>query len=138
MENTRVNSAGSQIALTTRSQTMEFANLYIAYKGQEAEGSRVETLLGGSTTEVDYTPDQRLVTTLKTGKDPAITDGETSDNPDNSAEPTDTTAPVGGGNPSESETADVGKKGCRSMIALPAILLSILGGALLVRRKEDA
>ena len=130
VENTRVNSSGSQIAFTTRSQTMEFANLYIAYSGQEAEGSRVETLLGGHTADTDYTPDQRLITTLDMGKAPADTDGDTTAEGETPAEPpADTgTAPT--------ETQPAGKKGCKSVLTLPALLILPAVGMLLHRRKD--
>lgn len=131
VEDTRVNSAGSQIALTTRNQTMEFANLYIAYKSQVAEGSRVETLLGEGLGEVDYTPDQRLVTTLSMGKAPAYTEDGTAPNE---------TAPhesgPDGGAPAESETVPAGKKGCRSALVPPAFLLLMAAGYALCRRKN--
>ena len=132
VENTRVNSSGSQIAFTTRSQTMEFANLYIAYSGQEAEGSRVETLLGGHTADTDYTPDQRLITTLDMGKAPADTDGDATAEGETSAEPpADTgTAPT--------ETQPAGKKGCKSVLTLPALLILPAVGMLLHRRKDPA
>ena len=137
VENTRINSAGSQIALTTRNQTMEFANLYIAYKGQEAEGSRVETPLGGSTAEVDYTPDQRLVTTLNLGKAPDYIGEETTPDSGNVTTPSETTPEDD--TPDDTipaETQPQGKKGCRSLISLsvPAILLAAYA---LLRRRED-
>ncbi|MBP3667483.1 MAG: hypothetical protein J6K29_10615 [Clostridia bacterium] len=133
VENTRLNSAGSQIAFTTRSQTMEFANLYIAYKSQVAEGSRVETVLNGDAGEVDYTPDQRLVTTLDLGKEPAYTEDDTTDNGG-------VTSPVGttpeGVDPAESESQSGQGKGCKSILALPA-LLSILGAGLWLMRRRN-
>ncbi len=137
VENTRINSAGSQIALTTRNQTMEFANLYIAYKGQEAEGSRVETPLGGSTAEVDYTPDQRLVTTLNLGKAPDYIGEETTPDSGNVTTPSETTpegGPSDGTTPAETQPQE--KKGCRSLISLsvPVILLAAYA---LLRRRED-
>ena len=137
VENTRVNSAGSQIALTTRNQTMEFANLYIAYKSQIAEGSRVETPLGTESAEVDYTPDNRLTTTLALGKDPAYTDsvadGTTAD-PDNVPDPN-----AHGGEDTTAETPEEttgGKKGCKSVLALPA-LATLLAAAVVLRRREE-
>ena len=132
VENTRVNATGSQIAFTTRSQTMEFANLYIAYKSQDAEGSRVETLLGQSYPEVDYTPDQHLVTTLNMGKAPAYT-GEDTTAADTEAP---TAAPDESETPAESQTQPAGKKGCRSTLALPA-LITLLAVGVILRRRED-
>ncbi len=133
VENTRLNSAGSQIALTTRSQTMEFANLYIAYKSQVAEGSRVETALTWDAGEVDYTPDSRLMTTLSLGKEPEYTEDDTT--PDMG----DVTTPVGttpeGTDPAESENRGGEGKGCKSILAIPA-LLPILGVGLWLMRSR--
>ena len=134
VENTRVNSAGSQIALTTRAQTMEFANLYIAYKSQVAEGSRVETLLGGETAEVDYTPDQRLVTTLNLGKEPAYDEDGTTAEGGDVTEPSETSPE--GSTPSEGETQD-GGKGCKSVLALPTFLILLGAGLGLLRRRDE-
>jgi hypothetical protein len=137
VENTRINSAGSQIALTTRSQTMEFANLYIAYKGQEAEGSRVETPLGGSTAEADYTPDQRLVTTLNLGKAPDYIGEETTPDSGNATTPSETTPEEGtpdGTTPAE--TQPQGKKGCKSVLALPALVTLLAAGYALTKRRD--
>ena len=131
VENTRVNATGSQIAFTTRSQTMEFANLYIAYKSQDAEGSRVETLLSGTAAEVDYTPDQRLVTTLNMGKAPAYTGEETT-----AADTEAPTAPSDGTGIAPNDTQPAGKKGCKSALGLPA-LIPLLAAGLLLRRRED-
>ena len=154
VENTRVNSSGSQIAFTTRSQTMEFKNLYIAYKSQEAEGSRVETLLGQGYSETDYTPDNCLLTTLSMGKDSAYTEDET--NPDTGdgttadtdevTAPSDTsvdettsaettpaeTLPEGGDTTQATE-----EKGCKSFLAVPTILLLSTAGVLMIRRRKD-
>ena len=131
VENTRVNSAGSQIALTTRNQTMEFANLYVAYKSQVAEGSRVETLLGDGLGEVDYTPDQRLVTTLNLGTAPDSTESGDATTPSDT-DPDEST-PTGS---TPSETEPTGKKGCKSFIALPALLTLLAAGYALGKRKK--
>ena len=134
VENTRVNSAGSQIALTTRNQTMEFANLYIAYKSQIAEGSRVETLLGGEYGEVDYTPDQHLVTALSMGKAPTYTEDDTTLNettPEGSTP--DENRPEGS---TPADTEPVEKKGCKSFIALPAYLTLLAAGYAMTKRRD--
>ncbi|MBQ9151216.1 MAG: hypothetical protein IJX72_03110, partial [Clostridia bacterium] len=119
VENTRLNSAGSQIALTTRNQTMEFDNLYIAYESQNAEGSRIETPLGGTPAEVPYTPDQRLVTTLNLGNAP-VSDEDTTADAGNVTEPvTDN-----GTTPQESapsNTEPVNEKGCKSEVVAPIV-----------------
>ena len=136
VENSRVNSSGSQIALTTRSQTMEFADLYIAYKTQEAEGSRVEAPLSSSG-DVDYTPDSRLVTTLTMGQQPSYT-GDAQPDEDTTASVTDgqgeTTAAIIDGTVTEAPPA---RKGCRSALLTPvAMLLALAGVAFVKRRKE--
>ena len=118
VENTRLNSQGSQIALTTRFQTMEFANLYIAYESQVAEGGRIETALGGSTEQVAYTPDNRLLTTLSLGE----------------VTPEDTTAPEG--DTSETADDDGDKKGCKSMAATPWLLLVPLALPFALKKKD--
>ena len=131
VENTRVNSTGSQIAFTTRSQTMEFDNVYIAYESQVFEGGLVEEVIGGSYPEVAYTPDQRLVTTLSMGKAPDYIGEDTTaegDNTTDSSQPTDTSA--------EAPTEPAGKKGCKSVLALPA-LVTLLAAGVLLRRRDD-
>jgi hypothetical protein len=135
VENTRVNSAGSQIAFTTRSQTMEFDNVYIAYHSQVFEGGRVETALGGDAGEVDYTPDQRLVTTLSMGKAPDYTEDSTTAESDDVTTPSGTTAPEES-TPSESETQPAGKKGCKSVLLPPTLLILMASGYVLCRRKD--
>ncbi len=129
VENTRLNSAGSQIALTTRSQTMEFANLYIAYKSQVAEGSRMETPLGGNYGEVDYTPDQRLVTTLNLGKAPA-NDGEATSDAGSTIED--------GTTGSLADTEPVKEKGCKSVVIAPVAMLMAAVGYVLCRKHKES
>ena len=131
VENTRVNSTGSQIAFTTRSQTMEFDNVYIAYESQVFEGGLVEEVIGGSYPEVAYTPDRRLVTTLSMGKAPDYIGEDTTaegDNTTDPSQPTDTSA--------EAPTEPAGKKGCKSVLALPA-LVTLLAVGVLLRRRDD-
>ena len=131
VENTRVNSTGSQIAFTTRSQTMEFDNVYIAYESQVFEGGLVEEVIGGSYPEVAYTPDQRLVTTLSMGKAPDYIGEDTTaegDNTTDPSQPTDTSA--------EAPTEPAGKKGCKSVLALPA-LVTLLAVGVLLRRRDN-
>jgi hypothetical protein len=110
---------------------MEFANLYIAYKGQEAEGSRVETPLGGTSAEMDYIPDQRLVTTLNLGTAPDSTEsGEAttpSDTDPDESTPTGTTP---------GDTEPTGKKGCGSALVTPALLMLMAAGYALCCRKD--
>ncbi len=118
VENTRLNSQGSQIAMTTRFQTMEFANVYIAYKTQVADGGKVDTALGGDAGQGAYTPDDRLLTTLTLSV----------------LAPEDTTAPESE-SPDTSE-GDDGKKGCKSVAATPWLLLAPLALALIFKKKD--
>ena len=118
VENTRLNSQGSQIALTTRFQTMEFANLYIAYASQIADGGKIETPLSGSTEQVAYTPDTRLLTTLSLGENT----------------PEDTTSPEG--EASDTTDEDNVKKGCKSMTAMPWLLLIPLALPYALKKKD--
>ncbi len=116
VENTRLNSQGSQIALTTRFQTMEFANLYIAYESQVAEGGKLDTALTPSTEQIAYTPDNRLLSSLDMGKAPAET------------EPAEDTAPV---------EEPIQKKGCKAIFAAPAVITTLIACAAVCRKKKD-
>ncbi len=130
VDNTRINSAGSQIALTTRNQTMECANLYIAYASQVADGSRVESLLGGNYGEVAYTPDQRLVNTLNLGQD-SPTEDETGANTTSTTE--NGTSGGDGAGTSDVPTKD---QGCGSAVIAPIALLMIAAGCALCRKRK--
>lgn len=77
VENTRLNSEGSQIALTTRDQTMEFANIYIAYKTETIEGGLVQTALKGDSAEVSFTPDTGIIKTYFPDNTPVSSESET-------------------------------------------------------------
>ncbi len=129
VENTRLNSSGSQIALTTRNETMECDNLYIAFESQLAEGSRVETLLGQSYGEVSYTPDRSLVSTLYLGSSAA----EAETDAEGDSAPSAETLPTG----EEVGTGPIKQKGCSSVTILPAALLSMAIGVLLLRKKKE-
>lgn len=136
VDNTRVNSRGSQIALTTRSQTMEFANLYIAYKSQVAEGSRVEIALGETAETVTYTPDSRLMTTLNLGKAPATSEEETtSDAGDTPTTPSDENTNTPDVSEPDSQPQSQ-KKGCKSVLLAPAMTVLLAAGYALCRRKD--
>ena len=127
VENTRVNSAGSQIALTTRNQTMEFANLYIAYKSQIAEGSRLETVLKAPTTEITFTPDGRLTNTLTLGAEPEylVKEEQPTSGADNQG-------------PADQNGNDSDKKGgCKSVVATVPALLGVLAAAYVLLRKKQ-
>ena len=118
VENTRLNSQGSQIALTTRFQTMEFANLYIAYITQVAEGGKVDTLLGETPTQTTYTPDTRLLSSLDMGTPPAETEAETETNVD-----------VLYGEETE-------RKGCKAMLAAPVVMIAMIACAVVYKKKH--
>ncbi len=128
VENTRVNSSGSQIALTTRMQTMEFGNIYIAYGTQEAEGSRLTAELTSVATEITVQSDNRLLTTLNFGETPAI---------DTESDTTDTEGTLSDSEDDSISESAVSEEGCRSVL-LSAILPVILGGAALgfVKRRQ--
>lgn len=133
MENTRINSTGSQIALTTRNQTMECANLYIAYASQIADGSRVETLLGGNYNEIVYTPDQRLVNTLNLGK------ADPSEDESGAATEEITSAAENGMSNENSTGASVTPekdRGCGSAVIAPVALLMMAAGWALCRKRK--
>ena len=123
VENTRLNSQGSQIALTTRFQTMEFANLYIAYQTQIAEGGRVDTALTKTDAQVDYTPDTRLLNTLSMGGTPDQPQG--TDTADTNAESEST--PV----------QDEPKKGCKSVTLAPVAFALVTLCAVICKKKKD-
>ena len=123
VENTRLNSQGSQIALTTRFQTMEFANLYIAYQTQIAEGGRVDTALTKTDAQIDYTPDTRLLNTLSMGGTPDQPQG--TDTADTNAENEST--PV----------QDEPKKGCKSVTFAPVAFALVTLCAVICKKKKD-
>ncbi len=93
VENTRLNSSGSQLALSSRNENMQFDNLYISYKTQNTEGSRTETVLSNELPVVDYTPDDRLSAALNLGADQVAPDavpGETHPETTPDTEPVET------------------------------------------------
>ncbi len=119
VENTRLNSQGSQIALTTRFQTMEFANLYIAYQTQVAEGGIIQAALGEDLEQVTYTPDNRLLSSLDMGKAPEKAEPETES---------------GAGVVTEPEEQ---RKGCKSLLTTPMALIALSLLALTGKKKKD-
>ncbi len=141
VENTRVNSTGSQLALSSRDRPMEFDNVYISYATQSTEGSRLETDLNTPPATVDYTPDDRLAKTLVLGNN-TVTPDDTFDTTDttetgsNTPPATDTTPVI----PTESETVDettpAKKKGCKSAVSLVTLPV-LLAAAWYFRRRES-
>ncbi len=144
VENTRLNSSGSQIAISSRNENMQFDNLYIAYKTQNTEGSRVETALGGDLPTVEYTPAEHLLTTLNLGTDKVTPDIDTETQPvestpvettpdtdaDTESQPVETTADT------VPDTEKPKDKGCGSLVMLPAALLSLIGCAACLHRGQ--
>ncbi len=133
VENTRVNSTGSQIAMTTRGQTMEFSNIYITYKTQNAIGGVVRGEMLTSSTHATYTPDDRLLTTLSFGTQPPPDNETAAPVEDDSDAPAIVTSPVTDAptspesTPSGSaapDTEPTNEKGCGS--SLPAVVCPIL------------
>ena len=122
VENTRLNSAGSQIALTTRNQTMEFDNVYITYTELLVEGNHVSAPFNATVTDTDCTPDASLLTSLYLGKAP-----EAATEPDTQAD----TEP---GTVDATEPVTEKARGCKS--ALTMLALPVLCAAVLVLRKN--
>lgn len=80
VENTRLNSSGSQIAITTRDQAIEYDNLTFAYSEEvSVEGNRAEKAVVAADGTAAYTPDTRLLDEMNGTDSSTVTDGETSD-----------------------------------------------------------
>lgn len=136
VENTRINSSGSQIAMTTRNQTMEVANICIAFASQVADGSRVETALGGTYGEMTYIPDQRLVSTLNLGKPMVTPEEEMTSAGYDDTESVSENNTLAGDNTTVDEPSSQ-KKGCNSTVFAPIILLMAAGFILIRKHKES-
>lgn len=76
VENTRINSSGSQVALATRNIQMDFDNLKISYKEIVAEGTHLTASFAAEAKEQTVTPDARLMNSLEFYKE-LPTDAET-------------------------------------------------------------
>lgn len=136
VENTRINSAGSQIAMTTRNQTMEVADLYIAFASQYAEGSRVETVLNGNDDWNAYTPDQRLVNTLNLGKPSSATEETTTQKTDDTKHESENGATIE--DSTKPDEPAVQKKGCKSTVMAPLVLFITATGYMLIRKSKES
>ena len=69
IENTRLNASGSQIAITTRSQTIEYDNLKISYQEEyDSIGSALKKEVLPADGTPTYMPDMRLLTALDMGR----------------------------------------------------------------------
>ena len=135
VENTRLNSSGSQIALTTRFQTMEFDDLTISYAEQVVEGGHITDRFASYLVEQSFTPDGRLAGTLNMGKG-FRAEEQASDT--GTEAPTETVTEPDTGSGIET-TAPAGKKGCRSALGglaviwfLPAVMFPMI-----CRRKKE-
>ncbi len=145
VENTRLNSSGSQLAISSRNENMQFDNLYISYKTQSTEGSRIETVLSNNLPTVKYAPDRYYMARLSLGTDRVSPDSDTTESlPVETAPPAPApegpeTAPVESvptDTLPETEAPDDG--GCRSILALPTLALLTVGGiAFLAQRKRE-
>ncbi len=80
VENTRLNSSGSQIAVTTRDQSIEYDNLTFSYSEEvTVEGSRAEKTVSAADGTPSYTPDTHLLDEMNgESVPPASTESETS------------------------------------------------------------
>ena len=134
VENTRLNSQGSQIALTTRFQTMEFANLYIAYTTQVAEGGKVESALTESTEQVSYTPDTRLLTTLSTGTAP---EDETQATESETQEPEQSEQQSSTGAATQAPEQDAGCKSMATASTVFTVLFALMACTFACKKKES-
>ncbi len=143
VENTRLNSSGSQLAISSRNEPMQFDNLYISYKTQSTEGSRIETVLANDLPTVEYIPDNGLLTTLSLGTDSVAPDTqpietvestpvETVPETDASTEPESTPADTATDTESPEE-----ESGCRSVVSLSVMIPVSLGVVYLVRKKRE-
>ncbi len=124
VENTRVNSAGSQLALSSRDRPMEFDNIYISYQSQDISGSHGRLTLQAGTTSVAYTPDNRLTSTLNLGQ--------------NTAAPTETTpSDSTPSDPVPTTPADPDDEGCGSALlsVLPVLALLPASAVLILKRR---
>ncbi len=68
VDNTRLNSSGSQIALTTRFQTMDADDLSVSYVEQSVEGGHLTADFASVMTAQTFSPDDRLLKTLNMGQ----------------------------------------------------------------------
>lgn len=137
VENTRVNSSGSQLALTSRDRTMEYKNIYIAYEAQEADGAHVGVKIDTTPVPVAYTPDNRLQKTLNLGQNATAPGQDTVADSEPVTDPIDTTETKASSDSSVPETSEKPKDpGCGSIIALPTMALLAAAGLCLRRRRK--
>jgi hypothetical protein len=138
VENTRLNSAGSQIALTTRNQTFAFDNIHISFDEYLAQGSRTESPLASGTETLSYTPDTRLLDTLTISRvvPEYGTEKPTEMQTEGPVEP-DTSLGADTGADTRGESAISGadsepemRSGCSSSLATPTALIAVFASVL--------
>ncbi len=131
VENTRLNSSGSQIALATRSQKLQFDNLGIGYSEESYNGSNVASVSLNYDKGTDaWTPDHAMLDQLLSHEyygdeevtTPTVnTEDDTDEEPD---EPTNTAEP-------DSD------KGCASVASTLSLLLLVPAVCVAIRKKKD-
>lgn len=137
VENTRINSSGSQIALATRDRTMEFDNLVISYSETVVEGAHLTVSFAATVGETTVTPDDRLFSTLDLGSE-LPNEAETETDSETTSEPvTETSSEPTSDEPQTADEAQSGdESGCGSAIGGGAVLLALtVCGISAVRKK---
>ncbi len=153
--NTRVNSVGSQVALTTRNQNLEFDNVCIAYHDISAEGGRIEQPLTVNTSKYLAADELRLVLELVSdvptteyvappeggGEQDTKTEEElTANAPEDTAgdgETTDQSSDTSNGTVAEGDTSEDEKSGCVSAMLPGAAIVTVIAAAALFRKKKE-
>lgn len=135
VENTRLNSSGSQIALTTRSQTMEVDDLSVSYVEHIVEGGHLTSDFAAVMTEQTFAPDDRLLKTLNMGngfRTDADATGETAGTESDPESAPDTERDA-------ETTAASAAKGCSSATGGVCAVLVLIGAVPVIRcrRKDD-
>ena len=135
VENTRLNSSGSQIALTTRSQTMEVDDLSVSYVEHIVEGGHLTSDFAAVMTEQTLAPDDRLLKTLNMGngfRTDADATGETAGTESDPGSAPDTERDA-------ETTAASAAKGCSSAAGGLCAVLVLIGAVPVIRcrRKDD-
>lgn len=136
VENTRINSEGSQVAMTTRNQTMEFRNMYIAYETQVALGGRSETPINQSDAKVEYVPDMRLYTTLSLEKEPSNEETTTVEDTESESETVVETESEKQETSQETES-EQNRRGCKSELTISFVSMIALAGTVLFCKKNN-
>lgn len=126
LENTRLNSNGSQIALTTRNQTMYYDNIFISFKEKAPEIPDVKVEKIQNAKPGDFTPSKRLANQYKT----VLSEEDTTDTEDDTAV-------------NETSDGDVSnnsggcKKGCKSSTGFALVIPFAAAFAIGMKNKKD-